>query len=187
MTPRSLSISSSSSNSPQLEGVAAHLPLLVDDAALLVYLLVFQQQSAAPVFQHQEAGVQGALAGGGHVTDAVHSLVDRSVGVQIAAKFHSESSGELDDSVAGEVLRTIECHVLQEVSQPALVLLLVDGAHALGDVEVRHVLRVVVVADVVGKPVVELAHPYLLVLGDGRHLLRDGLPRKQEHGQSQGH
>ena len=87
-----------------LEGVAAHLPLLVDDAALLVYLLVFQQQSAAPVFQYQETGVQGCLASGRHVTDAVDCLVDRSVGVQIAAKFHAEASGELDDSIAREVL-----------------------------------------------------------------------------------
>ena len=77
--------------------------------------------------------------------------------------------------------------MLQEVGQSALVLLLVDGAHALGDVEVGHVLGVIVVADVVGKPVVELAHPYLLVLGDGRHLLGDGLSREQEHGQGQGH
>ena len=47
------------------------------------------------------------------------------------------------------MLRTVECHVLQEVSQTTLAVVLVDGAHALGNVEVGHMLGVFIVADVI--------------------------------------
>ena len=68
------------------------------------------------------------------------------------------------------MLRAVEGHVLEEVSQSALVFILLNGAHALGNVEVGHVLRPVVLTDVVGQTIVQLTNPYVFVDGDRRHL-----------------
>ena len=96
-------------------------------------------------------------------------LVDAGVGIEVATELHAERAAELDKVVALEMLRAVEGHVLEEVSQAALALLLLDGAHTLCNVEVGHMLRPLVVADVVGEAVVKLADAHILVNGDGRH------------------
>ena len=60
--------------------------------------------------------------------------------------------------------------MLKEVSQTALRLLLIDGAHTLSDVEVGHMLRIVIVADVIGKSIVEFTDTYGRIDGDWWHL-----------------
>ena len=69
------------------------------------------------------------------------------------------------------MLRAVECHMLEEVSQTALVVVLLDRAHALSDVEVGLVLRPVVVTDVISKSVVQFSDAHLVVLRDRRQLL----------------
>ena len=153
-----------------LRGAFAQSVLVVHHVALLHYLVLLQQQAVAPVLQDEHARVEGRLARGGHVANAVDRLVNRGVGVQVAAELYAQRAGELNEVVAFEVLRAVEGHVLKEVSQSALALLLLDGAHALGNVEIGHVLRPLVVADVVSQTVVELADAHGLVHGNGRHL-----------------
>ena len=47
------------------------------------------------------------------------------------------------------MLRTVECHVLKEVSQTTLVVILLNGTDTLCNVEVGYTLRPFVVEDVV--------------------------------------
>ena len=148
----------------------AHAPLVVHDVSLLDDFVFFEQQPVRPVLQDEQAGVDGRSALRGHVAHAVDGLVDAGVGIQVTAELHAERACEVDDAVAGEVLRAVEGHVLEEVGQSALVFLLLNGAHALCDVEVSHVLRVLVVADVVRQSVVKFADAHLIVNGNGWHL-----------------
>ena len=60
--------------------------------------------------------------------------------------------------------------MLKEVSQTALRLLLIDGTHTLSDVEVSHMLWIVIVADVIGKSIVEFTDTYGWIDGDWRQL-----------------
>ena len=151
-------------------GTFAQLPLLMDDATLLLNLLALQRQTVRPVFQHEYARVECSHTLGGHVADAIHRLVDRGVGIQVATEVNTNATGEVEQCRVGEMLRTVEGHVLQEVGQSTLVFVLLDRAHALGDVEVGHVLGPVVLADVVGQTIVQLTDFHVLVDGDGRHL-----------------
>ena len=151
----------------------AHAPLLVYHAALLVDFLVLEQQAIAPVLEDEQARVEGTLAAAGHVADVVHRLVDAGVGVQVTAKFHTQRAGVVDHAVALEVLGAVEAHVLQEVGQAALALLFLQRAHTLSNVEVYMVLRVVVVAHVVGESVGKLACVHGCVLRHG-HVLSHG-------------
>ena len=68
----------------------------------------------------------------------------------------------------------VKGHVLKEVGKTTLALFLLDGAHALCDVEIHTVLGIVVVADVVGQSAVQLADAYVRVSRDGTHLLSLG-------------
>ena len=65
-------------------------PLLVDDAALLVYLLVLQQNIVAPVVEHQQTGVEDALALQRCRTDVVDRLVHRGIGIEVGTKLHTD-------------------------------------------------------------------------------------------------
>ena len=142
----------------------------MDDATLLLNLLALQRQTVRPVFQHEYARVECRHTLGGHVADAIHRLVDRGVGIQVATEVNTNATGKVEQCRVGEMLRTVEGHVLQEVGQTALVFVFLDRAHALGDVEVGHVLGPVVLADVVGQTIVQLTDFHVLVDGDGRHL-----------------
>ena len=76
------------------------------------------------------------------------------------------------------MFRTVKCHVFQEVSQSPLVIIFVNGTHFLSDVEISHMLRVVVVTDVIGQPIVEFTYSHLRVNGQ-RCRLRHGCCAKQ--------
>ena len=120
----------------------------------------------------QETGVDEVLIRRRGVHDLIDSLVDGGVGIEVGAKFHTILLQVVDHTLAGEVLATLEGHVLEEVSETALIVLFEDAADALGDVEVGSLLRLLVVTDDVGEPVVELAHPHVLVDRQRRGLLR---------------
>ena len=156
-----------------LLGAAAQTPLLVDDATLLVDLLVGEQQTVAPVLEDQQARVDSALAGAGHVVDVIDGLGNAGIGIQVLTEGYTQRAGIVDDALAlaVEVLTAVKGHVLQEVGKTTLALLLLDGAYALGDVEVHTVLGIVVVADVVGQSAIQLADAYRIVNGHRAHRL----------------
>ena len=68
------------------------------------------------------------------------------------------SAAPFNEVVAFEVLAAVEGHVLKEVGQSALVLILLNGTHFLGNVEVGTVLGPVVVADEIGEAVGQLTY-----------------------------
>ncbi len=143
------------------QSAVARTPLFVYHAALLVDLTVLEQDEVAPVVENQQAGVEDVLVVAGHVADVVDGLVDAGVGVEVGAVLDGLALAPVHDAlaalVAREVLGAVECHVLEEVSQSALTRLLEYGAHLLRDVEFHTVLGLVVVADVVGEAIVEMA------------------------------
>ena len=141
----------------------------MDNATLLVYLLRVEDKSVCPVAKDEQAGVKGTLACCRHVVDVVDRLVDACVGIEVASELNTDRLAIADKVVALEIVGTIEAHVLKEVGQAALALLLLNGAYLLCDIEVRTVLRPVVVTDVIGESVVKLAYPYCRIDRQGRH------------------
>ena len=158
----------------------AGAPLLVDDAALLVNLLIFEQQVVAPVMQYQQAGVDDSLAHEGCRTDVIDRLVNRGVGIEVGTKLHADALTPGHDArftvLAGEMLGAVKGHVLQEVGQPSLAGLLKDGTDTLCDVEVGKTGLLGIVPDVIGHAILEGT------LSDARVLRQLGCrPQGQQH------
>ena len=153
-----------------LNGTAcpSRAPLLVNHAALLVYLGILEQQVVAPVVEHEQTGIENALALERGRSDVIDGLVDGGVGIEVGTKLHADGLAPRHDAqslaFAGEVLRAVEGHVLQEVSQSALPWLLLDGAHALGNIEIGQSGFLGIVTDVVGQSVLQLARAHLRIL-----------------------
>ena len=137
-----------------LADVAA-APFLMDHTAFGVDFLGVECKSARPVVENEQAGVLHALAGYGNAGDVVYSLVDRGVGVKVLAELHTYGFQPVDDSFFGEILRTVEAHVLQKVCKTALVVIFEDGTNLLGDVEIGLAFGIFVVADVICQSVVK--------------------------------
>ena len=92
----------------------------MNHVALLVNLVSLQQKTVRPVFQNQQTRVERRGTLGGNVADTINGLVDTGISIQIATELNTQRTGEFDDAVALEVFRTVEGHVLEEVSQTAL-------------------------------------------------------------------
>ena len=67
--------------------------------------------------ENEEAGVLNRLTRHWHVRYVVYGLVDRSVGVKVLTEFHAYRFEPVDEILVGEVLGTVEAHVLEEVSE----------------------------------------------------------------------
>ena len=153
----------------------------MNHTALLVDLLGVEGQTVGPVVQDEQTRVECALACGGDIRYVVDGLVDRCVRVQVLAELHTDALTPADDLVALEVVGAVEAHVLQEVSQTALVVVLLDRADTLGDVELSTFLGPVVMTDVVGEPVVELTNADVFVDGQRHHHLCHGYLGHQQY------
>lgn len=79
------------------------------------------------------------------------------------------------------MLRAIEGEVLQEVSQTALVVVFVDRAYFLCDVEAGYMLRETVVSDVISQTIVQMAYSHIFVYRDRWHHLSHGLSGSKQH------
>ena len=95
----------------------------------------------------------------------VDGLVEPRVGVDVAAELHTVLLQLVDHSVSGVALDAVEGHVLAEVGETLLVVALHDGTGVGDQAELDHVLRFLVVADIVGETVFELAVADFLVQG----------------------
>ena len=104
---------------------APQAPLFHDDAALLVDLDRIERHVVRPVFEHQQRAVD-RLGLVGRNLQHVHGLVEARVGVEVRAEAHPERLDERDDGLLREVLRAVERHVLDEVREPLLVVVLED-------------------------------------------------------------
>ena len=157
-----------------------HTPFFVNHAAFFVDLFFLEEQSARPVCQNEETRID-VVARHGNVVDVVDRFVGRGVGVQVLTEFHADAFAILDElAVVGEVLRPVESHVLEKVSQTALVVVLLNRSHLLGDVEIDLSFRFGVVPNVVGQPIGEFSLPNGVVGGELGGLLRG--TREQHRG-----
>ncbi len=138
-------------------------PFFMDYAALFVDFLGVEGEVVGPVVEYEQTGVLHALAGDGHVGYVVDSLVDSGVGVEVGTEFHTYRLEPLAQLVVGEVGGAVKAHVLQEVGQSALVFFFQGRAYLLGYVEVGLSLGILVVTDVIGKSVGELADAHIFV------------------------
>ncbi len=135
-------------------------PLLVDHTALLVDLLGIESEVVGPVMENEQTGVLNALAGDGNIRDIVDSLVNTGIGVEIGSETHTDCGQPVAELIAGEVGGAVEAHVLQEVGQTTLMILLESRSDILCDVEVGLSLGILIVTDVIGETVGEFAHAH---------------------------
>ena len=149
---------------------ATSTPLLLDDATLLVYLLVLEQEVVAPVVQDEQTGIDGSCNLDIDVIDVVDGLFERGISVEILAELHADALQILLQGIAREVRCAVEAHVLEEVSQAALVVFLLHRADTLSNVEVTTLLGPFIMADEIGETVVQLACLDSRVKRNRRHL-----------------
>ena len=116
-----------------------------------------------PVVQDQQCAVNDAFARSGDVLHHVGRLVPAGAGIEVGAEFHAYFFEILRQHLAGEVLGAVEGHVFEEVGEPLLGIVLLNGADVVQNVEVGLSFRLFVVADVVGHSVFELARADVLV------------------------
>ena len=154
-----------------LGGTGTHAPFFVNDTTLLVNLLFFEQKSVRPVFQYKQTGIECSLTLGRNIANTIDRFIDTGIGIEVAAELHTQRAGVVDDAITLEIIRAIESHVLQEMSQTALVIVLLNTSHTLCNVEVGHILRPVVFTDVISQTIVQLSHFHVFVNGNGWHLL----------------
>ena len=144
----------------------------MDHSPLVVDVLVGEQKAVSPVVEYPQTAVNRAWNGSDRdIVDVVNSLVNRSVGIEISAELHTDRLAVLDDPVSREVLSTVEAHMLKEVGKAPLTVVLEDGTHLLGDIEVSLACRLRIVTDIVGKAIVKLSDLYCRIDRNRRHLL----------------
>ena len=85
----------------------------------------------------------------------VDRLVERRVRVEIGAEPHADLLEEVDERLLREALRAVERHVLDEVREAALVVVLEHRARVHREPDLRALLRLLVRQHVVGEPVRE--------------------------------
>ena len=110
----------------EADGIAAAF-LAENNAALLFDFLGLKEQAAGDIRKEGErfAERRGLRVGQFQLVDGA---VETGGSVGVAAEFHAEALEELDDIGGRKVPAAIEGHVLEEVREPALVFVFVDGA-----------------------------------------------------------
>ena len=85
----------------------------------------------------------------GRHLEHVDGLVEAGVGVDVGAEAHAERLDERHELLLGKVLGAVEGHVLDEVREPALVVVFENRAGVDDEPELGALLRLLVGADVV--------------------------------------
>ena len=122
--------------------------------------------------EDKQTRVELCLIGCWHVRDIIYCLIDRSIGIEVAAKLHTDRLAIADNAIAWEILCTVKAHVLEEVSQTSLAVFFLNGAHTLCDEELSAVFWPVVITDIISKSVVKFADTHILVYWYRWHHLR---------------
>ena len=157
-------------------GVAAGAAFLDDDSALGVNLLGVVEHVVGIVGQDHEAAVHHGFPLDRDVVEHILRLFKAGGGVDVAAELGTDGTQVVQNTLVGEVGRSVEAHVLQEVGQAVLGrILFLNGAHVGGQVEFGTALGELVVTDKIGETVVQLAHRVGIRDGNLRHLGNHGL------------
>ena len=127
-------------------------PLLAHDAALVRDLGRVEQLAVRPVLENRERLVDDARRVGRNRQD-VDRLVEARVGVQVGAEPHTDRLQVLHEIVLVEMRRAVERHVLDEVREAELVLVLEHRAGVHDEPQLGALFRLVIDADVVADAV----------------------------------
>ena len=133
-------------------GAEAEAPLFQDDAALLVDLVGLERDAGGPVLEHEERAIDDAGVVGRDL-QLEDGLVEAGVGVDVRAEPHPGRLQERDDVLLREVARAVERHVLDEVGEAALIVVLEHGAGVDDEPQLGPPGRLGVAPDVVAQPV----------------------------------
>ena len=71
------------------------------------------------------------------------------MGIEVISELHTDALEPSEEFLVGDVLGTVEAHMLQEVGKAVLLFVFLYGANLLGNVEVGLSLWKFVVTDVV--------------------------------------
>jgi hypothetical protein len=112
-----------------------------------------------PVLEDVEGAGDERGAVGGDL-QLVDGLVEAGVGVEVGAESHADALEVIDDLLLLEVLRAVERHVLDEVGEPLLVVVLEHRAGVHRQAQLGPLLGAPVGADVVAEPVRQSADPH---------------------------
>ena len=104
------------------------------------------------------------------IVDVIDSFVESRVGIEVLTELHTDALQVLLQTITREVFCAIEAHVLEEVSQSALVIIFLYGTYALGDVEIATLLGPLIMANVIRKAVLQFTHLDGWVKRNRRHL-----------------
>ena len=113
--------------------------------------------------QDRKDGVDSALASHRNVLYHILGIVPARAGIEVVAEHYADLFQIVYHGLSRQVLRTVESHVFEEVSQTLLVVVLLYGTHVMQDVEAGLPFGLLVVADVVGHAVFELAYTKILI------------------------
>ena len=168
-------------------GVAPLAAFFDDDAALLVDFNGIVVDEVRIVAKDHQAGVHDRLALDRDVVEHVLGFLEAGGGVHVPAEFGADGTEVVKDTLVGEVRRAVEAHVFEEVGETVLVRRFLDGADVRGEVELRPFFRNLVVTDIIGKTVFQMAHTDRRIVGKlrkRRHLgllggLREGHSGRQ--------
>ena len=145
----------------------AHPPLLEDDPALFLDLLRIERDGLRPVFHDEQRPVDDAGIVGRNL-QLVDRLIEARVGVDVRPEAHAHRLQEGDGLLLREVARAVEAHVLDEVGQPSLIVVLENRSRVDDQPELGAALRLLIPADVVAQAVGQRPDGDPRVNGNGR-------------------
>ena len=154
-----------------LAGAQPEPPFFQDDAPLLVDLDRIEGHVAREVFEDEQRPVDHRGVARGDL-QFVHRFVEAGVCVDVRTETHPERLHEAADVLSWKVPRAVEGHVLHEVREPALVVILEHGARVDDEPKLCATLGQPVLADVVAEPVRERADRNLRI--DRHRLVEPG-------------
>ena len=129
-------------------GATAQSPFLDDDTALLFDLRRIQRDPARPVLEDVECLALDARRVGRDL-QFVDRLVEARRGVDVRAEPHPDGLEVAHELILREAGRPVERHVLEEMGEPLLVVVLEDRAGVDDQAQLGTLLRLLVAADVV--------------------------------------
>ncbi len=109
-----------------------------------------------PVFQDLKGLSQNFGAVRGHFQH-VNGFIERSIGIDLRAEFHADRFEIVDQFLFGKVFCPVERHVLAEMGQPLLVVILKNRTGIDGQTQFGAVLRFSVNFDVIVQSILELS------------------------------
>ena len=110
--------------------------------------------------KYEEARVDDAFPYDRYVVEHVLSLLEACRCVDVSSELGSDALKPLKKGLAREVFRSVEAHVLEEVSETVLVIVFLECSYVSSKVEFSSLCWLIVVADVIGHTVFELAGSY---------------------------